>query len=323
MDEFELIETYFAPLAMSAGAENLKDDVASLEPPAHRKLIITTDMIVERTHFLPSDPLDSVGKKLIRVNVSDILAKGGVPWSAVLSIAWPKHNTVQQMEQLVSGIADDLRTWNIALMGGDTTRIDGPLCLNLTLLGHCPKNGPVRRSGAGAGEDVWVTGTIGDGKLGLIASIEGFNSLTDAQLEAVIDRYRCPAISAPQASDIVSLYATSALDVSDGLIADSMHLAKASALCFHLSESSIPLSDEAHLLLKCGEVDLETLLTGGDDYQILFTAEADSRESLIEHAEDIGVKLTHIGRTSDGQGVIFEDGLFDLKSMIAHGWSHF
>src|SRR5262245_54079007 len=158
MDEFDLIRTYFAPLAASPGADGLRDDVAEVAPG----LIATKDAIVEGIHFLPDDPIGTVAQKLVRVNVSDIIAKGGKPDAALLALVWPTSRPVAEISDFARALGADLARWGAHLVGGDTTSTDGPLTLTLTLLGKVGGSGPVRRSGARAGDDIWVTGVIGD-----------------------------------------------------------------------------------------------------------------------------------------------------------------
>ena len=166
MNEFDWIDRYLRPLAKSPGADRLRNDVGVLRP-AGSSLIATLDTLVEGVHFLNTDPLSSVAQKLLRVNISDILCKGGVPRDALLSIAMPKSFTESDFASLCEGLKTDLDAWTIALIGGDTVRTPGPLTLSLTLTGVCLTESVIQRSGAIVGDTVYVTGVIGRGGLGL------------------------------------------------------------------------------------------------------------------------------------------------------------
>ena len=168
MNEADWIQRYIAPLVTSAGAVGLTDDVAILSTDG--PMIATMDTLVEAIHFLPSDPLQTVGQKLLRVNVSDILAKGAMPAEALLSIAWPKHRSEAEFSQFMRGIAEDLQAFQVSLIGGDLVAIDGPLTVTLTLTGTCLNAEPVRRSGGQVGDALWVKGGIGRGGSGMAAA---------------------------------------------------------------------------------------------------------------------------------------------------------
>lgn len=315
MDEFDLIRRYFAPLASSRGADQLRDDVAEVAPG----LIATKDAIVEGIHFLPDDPLETVAQKLVRVNVSDIVAKGGRPDAALLALVWPKSRPHAELEAFARGLGKDLARWSAHLVGGDTTSTGGPLTLTLTLLGRVGARGPVRRSGAMAGDDVWVTGTIGDGWLGLQAALGAFDPMTAEARNQLVSRYRVPEPPRLPFADLVAAHATASVDVSDGLVADAGHVASASGVQMILWTDAIPLSAVGVHYLQNGKADLRALLTGGDDYQTLFTAPASARGAI----EASGQPVTLIGAVAAGEGVVVLDGAgepVDFKG--AGGWRH-
>lgn len=315
MNEFDLIRRYFAPLAISRGADNLRDDVAEIAPG----LIATKDAIVEGVHFLPDDPLDTVAQKLVRVNVSDIIAKGGKPDAALLALIWPKTRPHDQLEAFVRGLGRDLERWGARLVGGDTTATDGPLTLTLTLLGKVGPRGPVRRSGAKAGDDVWVSGTIGDSWLGLQAATDKLGPLSAEASNLLVSRYRVPEPPRLPFADIVAAHATGSVDISDGLVADAGHIAEASGVRLTLRAADIPLSAVATHYVENAKADLRALLTGGDDYQTLFTAPPSARAAV---AATRGV--TRIGEVGPGEGVAILDAsgaAIDFTG--ATGWKHF
>jgi thiamine-monophosphate kinase len=315
MDEFDLIRRYFAPLVTSPGAEDLRNDVAEVAPG----LIVTKDAIVEGVHFLHDDPLDTVAQKLVRVNVSDIIAKGGKPDAALLALVWPKGRRHEQLEDFASGLGKDLRRWGAHLVGGDTTSTDGQLTLSLTLLGKVGGRGPVRRSGAKPGEDIWVTGDIGDGWLGLQAATGALGPLIAEAQNQLVSRYRVPEPPRLPFADLIGARASASIDVSDGLVADAAHIAEASSVRMLIGASLVPLSATASLYIGNGKADLRDLLTGGDDYQTLFTAPQAARKAM----RSSGTKLTRIGVVTAGEGVFVLDAYNQPLKFEAAGWRHF
>lgn len=320
MDEFDLIRKYFAPLATSPGADGLRDDVAEVAPG----LIVTKDAIVEGVHFLASDPLDTVARKLVRVNVSDIIAKGARPGGALLALIWPKDRAVAEIETFAAALGDDLRHWGAYLLGGDTTGTDGPLTLTLTMVGKTSARGPVRRSGARAGDDVWVTGAIGDGWLGLQAALGQLDGLGAEDMAALLDRYRVPHPPPLTLADLVAEFGGGSIDISDGLAADARHLAEASGVRLVIDWASVPTSVAALRWLSSGaNHQMARLLTGGDDYQTLFTARRENRDAIAASADAAGVRLTRIGAAKPGAGVDFIDELGNEMYLPKGGWTHF
>jgi thiamine-monophosphate kinase len=315
MDEFDLIRRYFAPLVTSPGADDLRDDVAEIAPG----LIATKDAIVEGVHFLPGDPLDTVAQKLVRANVSDIIAKGGKPDAALLALVWPKGRPHEQLEDFARGLGKDLQRWGAHLVGGDTTSTDGPLTLSLTLLGKVGARGPVRRSGAKPGEDIWVTGDIGDSWLGLQAATGALGLLIAEAQNRLVSRYRVPEPPRLPVADLISARASASIDVSDGLVADAGNIARASSVRMLIGASLVPLSGTASHYIENGKSDLRDLLTGGDDYQTLFTAPQAARQAM----RSSGTKLTRIGQVTEGEGVFVLDANNQPLQFEATGWRHF
>lgn len=258
MSERDWIDRYIRPLVTAKGADSLRDDVAELTSSGVQ--IATMDTLVEGIHFLADDPLDTVGQKLLRVNVSDIHAKGALPLEALLSVAWPKGRRETEFEALMSGVGRDLAAFKVALIGGDFVSTDGPLVLTLTLTGQCLGKAPIRRSGARVGDSIFIGGEIGWGTIGLAAARDG-GSEQDA------GRYRVPLISTAAQARTVSDSATASMDVSDGLLIDAQRLAQAGRVGLEIALDAVPLAVDAP--------DLEGIIrlcSGGDDYQILMTA---------------------------------------------------
>jgi thiamine-monophosphate kinase len=311
MNEFDLIRRYFAPLATSPGADQLRDDVAEIAPG----LIATKDAIVEGIHFLPDDPLESVAQKLVRVNVSDIIAKGGKPDAALLALVWPKGRPHEQLEGFARGLGKDLARWGAHLAGGDTTATGGPLTLTLTLTGKVGPRGPVRRSGAQAGDDIWVTGTIGDSWLGLQAATGALGKLSAEAHNLLASRYRVPEPPRLPFADTVAAHATASIDVSDGLAADAGHVAEASGVQLIIRAADVPLSAVGQSCVDNNRATLADLLTGGDDYQTLFTAPASARASIAG--------AVRIGEVVAGQGVVILDATGAPMALQRTGFRHF
>ncbi|MDZ4760715.1 MAG: thiamine-phosphate kinase [Alphaproteobacteria bacterium] len=323
MDEFDLIRKWFVPLALSPGADNLLDDVAEIVHGGSR-LIATTDAIVEGVHFLPDDPIETVAAKLVRVNVSDIVAKGAVPDGAFLTLVWPRSRPVAGIEGFALRLGEELAARGAYLLGGDTSSTTGRLTLSLTLLGRCGARGPVRRSGASAEDDLWVTGDIGEGWLGLQAARGKLPMLMPVERARLVERYRVPEPPVAPFASVIAAHATASIDVSDGLVADAGHVARASGLALVIDCRDMPFSEAARSWLATGRRSgIAKLLTGGDDYQTLFTATTTRRDAVREACDAIGVKVSRIGRAESGEGVRLLHGPGSVSLMSRGGWRHF
>jgi thiamine-monophosphate kinase len=324
MDEFDLIRRYFAPLARTPGADGLRDDVAEIALQAGKRLIVTADAIVEGVHFLPDDPLSSVAGKLVRVNVSDIIAKGGHPAGALLSLAWPKGRDPAGLEEFATRLGEDLASWGGHLLGGDTTSTSGPLTLSLTLTGWCGVRGPVRRNGAQAGEDIWVSGPIGDGWLGLQAALGGLGELSAMDRSVLVDAYRLPKVAPLALADVIAAHGGGAIDISDGLAQDAEHLSEASGVALVIDPEAIPLSMAARRWLAASaDRTIAPLLGGGDDYQAVFSAPAtvEARQAIREAGLAMRIDMRRIGRVEPGTGVRFV-GTDGSELHVEGGWRH-
>ena len=309
MGEFDIIREVFAPLAGDAeGAFGLTDDAALVEKGPY---IVTKDAIVAGVHFLPKDPLDLVARKLIRVNLSDLAAKGAKPVGYFLACVWPASIKREQIELFAHGLKEDQDHFRISLYGGDTTahRLKtGPAMFSATFFGMPQRDGLTRRSGAQAGDDLYVTGTIGDAGLGLKALMreEKFTTIDKSSLAL---RYHLPSPRLSIGAAIAG-FATAAIDVSDGLIADAGHLARASGLRASIDAVSIPRSEAAGAWVarqKNRWKALAEIASFGDDYEILFTAPAAMRRSVAVAAKAAKTEVSRIGSLSRGAGA----GLYD------------
>lgn len=311
--EFSLIARYFRPLA-GPGALDLRDDAAVLTPPPGRELVLTADAMVAGVHFLPDDPPDLVGRKLLRVNLSDLAAKGATPLGYLLTVSTPKATPEAWFAGFTAGLAQDQAEFNVTLLGGDTTSTPGPISLSLTIIGHVAPGTAVHRFGAQPGDEIWITGTIGDGALGL-AVAQGRLSDPTGHL---LDRYRLPR---PRIGLEIAGIASAGMDVSDGLVQDLGHICRASNLRAELTAADVPLSDAAR---AAGPAWLETCLTGGDDYEILLAVPPANAEALRQSAARAGVPVTRIGRLSAGEPDVIVRGADNTPMTFKRsGWSHF
>lgn len=291
MSEFEWIDRYLKPLVRSPGAQGLSNDVAELGKGASSPLIVTLDTLVAGIHFLTDDPLDTVARKLIRVNVSDILCKGALPREALLSIAFPKHLEEAAFATFCDGLGADLDAWNIDLLGGDTVSTAGPLTLSLTLTGECLGRGPLFRSGASPGDILVVSGWIGQGVLGLEDARKG----RDTDRAAA---YRTPQLAPLEAAELVARFASASIDVSDGLLSDARHIASQSGHCIHIDLERVPLYEPVEALDQRLH-----LVTGGDDYQILMTVKPGDIQAFQEAAGRLAHPFSVIGAVRAGEGL--------------------
>jgi thiamine-monophosphate kinase len=307
--EFETIRRLFAPLAHPEWGRGLIDDVAVVPSRPGHDLVLTKDAIVEGVHFLPTDPLDTVARKLMRVNLSDLAAKGAEPFGYLLACHWSPRCGWPERMTFVDGLRADQKAFGVALLGGDTVVTPGPASFSMTMAGWTPKGRTVSRAGARPGDLVFVTGAIGDGWLGLEA-VQGKLSLDAERVAALSDHYRTPMPRTEFALPIRDL-ATASIDVSDGLIADLGHLAAAGRVRIEIDLETVPLSAAGQAWFD-GRVDeqaaLEKLVTGGDDYEIAFTATARDEAALRREAERRHLRLTRIGRVTEGEGVIARFG---------------
>jgi len=314
--EFDWIERLLRPLTLGAsGALDLLDDAAVICPRLGHDLVVTKDAMVAGVHFLSDDPLDTVARKLLAVNLSDLAAKGAEPIGYFLSVAWPKGTDWSAKVKFAEGLAQAGAEWRLPLLGGDTVSTPGPLTLTATLMGEVPTGGMILRRTAQPGDLLMVSGPIGDGWLGLQAA-RGLIADPGGVLAA---HYRTPI---PRLDLIGTLrqFARASADISDGLLADAGRIAIASGLGVVVELDQMLLSSQsmAWLALQPDEtVARLALATGGDDYQIVCAVDPAERPAL--HAAEAG--LTVVGRFKAGEGVAatFQDRPVGLDSL---GWTH-
>lgn len=326
MREKDIIAKYFSPLSKNAkGADELKDDIAVLGNLGSGLLAINMDTLVAGTHFFPSDDPTILAQKALRVNISDLAAKGAAPFGYFLSLALPKSANEAYIEAFAHGLSIDQRNFNLSLLGGDTVKTKGPLTITITILGLLSNSEVPRRSTAKAGDDIYVSGTIGDGALGLLAhpDYSGKNKLT-AKYSRHISHYLCPEPRV-ELQAIISQFANASMDISDGLLGDLNNILTSSKLGAKLYIDKVPFSEETKSILL-NEIDmLPTILTGGDDYEILFTADPKHAKEIEKQAKNLYFGLTKIGDITNGNTLeLFNSGLpikiTDFELSHSHNW---
>lgn len=321
-DEFETIRRLLAPLAHPEWGRGLVDDVAVLPSRPGYDLVLTKDAIVEGVHFLAEDPLDTVAQKLLRVNLSDLAAKGAEPFGYLLACHWSARCGWPEREAFAAGLAADQAEFGIHLLGGDTVVTPGPASFSVTMMGWVPKGLVIGRQGAKPGHLVFVTGTIGDGALGLKAA-QGELPLEPERIAALTTQYRTPMPRNAFAETIRDL-ASASVDVSDGLIADLGHIADASGVGMTLDLELVPRSaaTQAWFETRVDEQDaLERLATGGDDYEIAFTTHPSNEQTLRDRAASQHLRLTLLGQVTAGDGVIARYA-GQVVTLPQKGWVH-
>ncbi len=320
--EFELIRRHFRPLATTPGALGLSDDAALLVPSEGKDLVLTADALIGGVHFLDDDPADLVARKLLRVNLSDLAAMGAAPLGYLLTTAWPAALGEEWIRAFAAGLAADQKTFDVALLGGDTVSTTGPIALSLTAIGQVPTGAALGRDGARPGDRLFLTGALGDGALGLLAARGDLAGPATDDLAYLERRYRLPEPRTAVGPRLVGV-ASAAIDVSDGLVADAGHLAEASAVAIAIERELLPLSPAAARLVEAAPKHWPTILGGGDDYELLFTASSEAREQIEAIARESGVSIAEIGVVDEGDrvGVLDEDG--KALELPSGGWRHF
>ena len=317
-NEDDLIARYFAPLAGEGGLA-LKDDAALLTPPAGHDLVLTVDGLVGGVHFFADDPPGPVARKGLRVNLSDLAAKGARPLGFLLTLALPPDWSAKWLADFVAGLGDDSLAYGCPLLGGDTVKTPGPLTLSITAIGAVPTGRMVLRTGARAGDLIYVTGTIGDGALGLQARLGHLPHINEAAHAHLLDRYLLPRPRLALA-DAMAGHASGGMDISDGLVGDLSKMLRVSGVTCEVDLSLLPLSAAAREAIEADPRLFEIAVTGGDDYELLASvapAEASAFEAAAGAAR---VSVTRVGEVRagpapprflrDGGEIVFRHGAF-------------
>lgn len=315
LDEFARIARFFAPLAGS-GALGLTDDVALIDGPSGTQYVLKTDAVVAGIHFFPSDPPGTVAQKLLRMNLSDLAGKGAEPVGYLLTTALTTANDETWLKQFSAGLAADQREFGISLLGGDSVRTRGATTLSVAAVGRVRKGTALLRSGARVGDALYMSGTLGDAALGLALQKRRPFGLSARHRRYLIDRYRLPQPRLALGRKLVGL-ASAAMDISDGLVADLGHLCDASRVAAIVETARLPLSAAARAALQRDPALIRTILTGGDDYEILFTASPSAKKKLVR------MPVTEIGRIEPGRGVKVLNSLGKPMTLGRAGYRHF
>jgi thiamine-monophosphate kinase len=320
LGEFGRIEHYFKPLARSfPGALDLADDAALLSAPPGVDLVVTTDAMVEAVHFLPGSDPGRLARKLLRVNLSDLAAKGAEPYAYTLTLALPAAIDDAWVGAFAAGLAADQAAFGVGLAGGDSVSTHGPIVLGVTMFGRVASGTMLRRAGAQVGDDIWVSGTLGDGALGLHAARGNLPFLSDRDRRVLVDRYDLPTPRLALGRALRGI-AHAAMDLSDGLPGDLPHICAASGVGAVVEADRIPLSPAARAAIAVDPALRRIVWSGGDDYELLFTAPESVRAQILQTVKN-GPELTRIGKIVAGTGARIVDvdgnGVRDLA-----GWRH-
>ena len=302
ISEDDLIARFFAPIA-GPGALALKDDAACLTPPPGCDLILTKDALVAGVHFFADDPPEAIARKALRVNVSDLAAKGADPLGFLLALALPIGVETDWIARFAQGLGEDALRWGIPLLGGDTVKTPGPAMVSVTALGTAPTGRMVPRTGVRAGDLIFASGTIGDSALGLQVRIapQRFAALSPGARAHLLARYLDPQPRLALAP-VLRDHASAGMDVSDGLVGDVTKMLKASGVSAVIRLCDAPLSEAAREAIAMEIALFETVMTGGDDYELLVAASPQKAKVLQEDARMAGVPLTLIGEAVAGAG---------------------
>jgi thiamine-monophosphate kinase len=324
-EEDSLIARYFKPLATDPGAFGLADDAAVLKA-GDQDLVVKTDAIIEGVHFLPDDPPDTIGRKALRVNLSDLASKGATPAGFVLTLAL-RGADHGWLAPFARGLGEDADLFGCPLLGGDTVSTPGPLMISIAAFGRVPPGKMVHRSGAKPGDRIVVTGTIGDASLGLdilkggaVAAALADNA---AARDMLVGRYRVPQPRSAIAQAVCD-HASASMDVSDGLAGDLAKLCAASGVTAVIDAPSVPLSGSAASLVASGVVGIEALVSGGDDYELLCAIPENQFEAFAKAADLARVAVSPIGTIIAGTSAPkFLDGQGRVMQLPRLSYSHF
>jgi thiamine-monophosphate kinase len=327
LGEFELIARYFAPLATDVAALSLRDDAAVLRPPESQEIVLTCDTVVEGVHFLKDDPPEAIAHKALAVNLSDLAAKGARPYVYLLALALPAEPPPTWLETFAEGLRALQDEAGICLVGGDTTRIPGPLSITVTALGLVPQGHTVPRHGAKPGDRLYVSGTIGDAYLGLHLLQEPNRAkawgLSEKDRDDLIERYRRPMPRSTFAL-LIRNFAQAAIDVSDGLVADIEKLAQVSHAGAMIETARVPFSEAARRALQHEPGLLPELITAGDDYEIVAAVPEASGRAFEAEAKAKNAPFAHIGRIEGRSGEVAVTGPDGKPLKLSRkGFTHF
>ncbi len=330
--EDELIARYLAPLA-GAGGFGLRDDAAIATPPPGHDLVVTKDMLVAGVHFFADDPPDAIARKALRVNLSDLAAKGAEPSGILLGLGLPQDWTESWLAGFVAGLAEDCRRFACPVLGGDTVAMPstdrpGPLTLSITAFGTVPSGGMVPRTGARAGDRIYVSGTIGDAVLGLFIRWDRpqdrawIAAIAPDHREALLVRHLRPE---PRLAlrEALRAHARCAMDVSDGFLGDLAKMLRLEGLGAALAAAQVPLSSAARAAIALEPGLLGKGLTGGDDYEVICCVPPDQATGFEAAAACTDVIVTAVGGAEAGRDITLHNGDEREPNLELGSFSHF
>ena len=334
LGEFNLIAEYFAPLAKSPGALGLLDDGAIISLGKDEDLITTTDMLVSGVHFLAQAEPEEIATRLLAVNVSDLAAMGAIPMGYLLVTALTDAQDHDWLSRFAEQLEKDQARYGMVLLGGDTVATPGPLSLTLTAFGSVPQGQALKRSTAKTGDHIYVSGTIGDSALGLKALRNELPAIDPAYRASLIHRFQNPQprielgqalreIAHSDASKNSSVSSCGVADISDGLIADLGHICETSHVGASVFANDLPLSEAADAVMKLDQMYLDTILSGGDDYELVFTIPSESQALFDRIDESMELKLTCIGKITPGTKIDVVDSSGKVIPLDTIGYRHF
>jgi len=324
--EDRLIERYFRPLARDPAALGLSDDAATIKPPAGCDLVLTTDGVIEGVHFFADDPAEAIARKALRANLSDLAAKGAEPIGFLMSLALSAKADEKWLAGFAKGLGGDAETYRCPLLGGDTDRTPGLISVSISAFGALPHGTMVKRAGARAGDLIVVTGSIGDAALGLALrrdpALAGRMRLNEKERAHLAGRYLLPEPRIALA-EALREHAHAAIDISDGLAGDLTKLAAASHLSMRVESERLPLSTAAQKMIAADPALLETVLGGGDDYEILAAVPSTALPALQGAAKSAGISLSEIGKVGEGEGAEIIGPGGGAIELLCPSFSHF
>lgn len=328
LTEDNIIARHFRPLAEGVpGAYGLSDDAASLSLDGGDDLVVTTDALVADVHFFADDAAEDIAWKALAVNVSDLAAKAATPIAYSLALVLPRNTGEEWIAGFADGLAAAQRAFGIGLSGGDTTvSPNGPLTISVTAFGRVSRSRMLRRSGAKAGDTLYVSGTIGDAALGV--KLRGGDAaalnwpLDETGRQFLTRRYLRPE---PRLAlrDALLAHASAAMDISDGLGIDASRLSAASGVRVLIDASAVPLSEPAQKLINAGAVPLAALISGGDDYEIFAAIPPKSEDAFLADTASLGLPMTRIGQFAEGTGIEIRDAGGAPLALDRLGYDHF
>ena len=326
MNEQELIQNLFAPLASGfEGSLGLRDDAAVINNLNQQKIVASKDILISGIHFFEDEHPTAIAKKSLRVNLSDIAAMGATPICYLLGLCLPQRDNVSWLTEFCEGLKLEQEFYNCPLAGGDLVSSTGPVSISITIFGSLADNNMLLRSSAQVGDDVWVSGTIGDAGVALMLLTDRVklnSELPKSHRDYLEERLRSPTPRLSLGERLLS-FASSACDISDGLLIDLSNICSASGLGASISSELIPISSEVKRVIEEVEtISVMDLISAGDDYELIFTAGVEHSEHILDLSQKLDFRLTKIGKMTQGLSIIL-DGECIKQNKVKMGYGHF